>query len=191
MSFYHHKNGFDFRKIEETDLPKLKALKDESWFGTVNTSCLNMTDQKKWFEKISNDPSCLYFIAIESCEGREGIGLFGITNIDLVNHSCEFTHSLYPHYRGRRWGFGTLQAGIDMAFEVFNLRRIETWILSNNHAEIRSVAKLGFREEGCKRSAVYKCGEYLDCKLFGLMRQEWDTQPGTPRNHSYLPKNRS
>ena len=188
MAFYEHKNSFNFRKVEVEDLPFLKNLKDESWFGTVHTSCLNMTDQKKWFERISGDPSCLFFIYGNSSIDLD-LGIFGITNIDPLNRSCEFTHSLYAPYRGRGWGFLSLQAGIDMAFEVFNLRRIETWILSNNQAEIKSVLKVGFREEGCKRAAVYKCGEYLDCKLFGLMRDEWDTQPGTPRNHNYRPKN--
>ena len=64
-----------------------------------------------------------------------------------------------------------------MSFEVFNLRRIDTWILSNNLAEISTVKSVGFIEEGSKRQAVYKCGEYLDCKLFGLLRNEWSTSP--------------
>lgn len=173
MAFYEHKNGVSFRKVDESDLSHLLELKNESWFGTVNTACLNMADQKKWFEKISNDRSCCYFIA-DHFSSNSGAGMYAITGIDTINQSCDFSHSVYSSFRGQGLGKKTLRAAIDMTFEVFNMRRIETWVLSNNQAEIKTVTGVGFVEEGCKRKAVYKCGEYLDCKLFGLLRSEWD-----------------
>jgi RimJ/RimL family protein N-acetyltransferase len=175
MSFYTHKNGICFRKLDKEDLPQLLDLKNESWFGTVHTACLNSTDQERWFEKISNDKTCLYFIAYEL--EAQPLGLYGIVNMDPINQSCDFTHSVYKDHRGKGLGKKTLRAGIDMSFEIFNMRRIDTWILSNNHAEIGTTKSIGFVEEGSKRQAVYKCGEYLDCKLFGLLRSEWDKSP--------------
>jgi RimJ/RimL family protein N-acetyltransferase len=184
--FYRHKNDIAFRKVDRVDLPDLMELKNESWFGTVQTACLNLTDQEKWFEKMSGDKSCLYFIAIDVKKG-DAIGLFAITGIDPINQSCDFSHSIYSSYRGKGLGKMSLRAGIDMTFEVFNMRRIETWILDNNKAEAKSVQKIGFVEEGCKRQAVYKCGEYLDCRLYGLLRSEWDTSAEVAkfRAHTY------
>ena len=195
-SFYQHKNNIDLRKIDEIDLPQLLSLKNESWFGTVQTACLNMSDQRKWFEKISSDRSCLYFIIQE---GGFATGLYGITDIDWINQSCGFSHSIYKDFRGRGLGKRSLRAAIDMTFEVFNMRRIETWILSNNVAEIRTVRHTGFIEEGCKRKAVYKCGDYLDCILFGLLREDWNRDQSVTQyrditnvcNRSYLPKNQT
>jgi RimJ/RimL family protein N-acetyltransferase len=192
--FYLHKNEIGFRKLEETDLPKLKELKDESWFGTVNTACLNMYDQIRWFESISNDKSSLYFIirtgsVTYRVPGSKDIGFYGITDINNVNRSCSFTHSLFKDYRGKGYGLLSLCAAIDMTFEVFNLRRIDTWILENNCAEISIVGNVGFVEEGIKRKAIYKCGEYLDCKLFGLLREDWEKTYDDICNKSYKPKN--
>ena len=44
---YIHKNGIALRKLERTDLPKLKDLKNESWFGTHNITLLNDYEQEK------------------------------------------------------------------------------------------------------------------------------------------------
>jgi len=191
--FYNHKNCISFRKIEESDLSELKNLKDESWFGTVNTACLNMADQKHWFNKISEDKSSLFFSCYAPVSLQLPVGLFGITNIDTISHSCEFTHSLFASMRGKGWGKLTLEAGIDMTFEMFNIHRVETWILSNNMAETKGVQSVGFIEEGRKRSAVYKCGNYLDCILFGLLREEWSSTGRVKEmkgccNLSYVPK---
>lgn len=189
--FYKHKNGISFRKIERSDLGTLKELKDESWFGTVNTACLNMHDQERWFDKVSSDKSCLFFIAhIENIP----VGLYGITSIDPTSQSCEFTHSVFAHQRGKGYGKKTLEAGIDMTFELFNIRRIETWILGNNQAESKSVLSVGFTLEGKRRNAIYKCGNYLDCQLFGFLRDEWKATErvkglGDYCNLSYTPKN--
>lgn len=178
--FYRHKNGIAFQKVDRVDLPKLLELKNESWFGTVQTACLNSADQEKWFEKISGDKSCLYFISLDgkSSANYQEIGLFAITGIDSINQSCDFSHSIYADHRGKGLGKMSLRAGIDMTFEMFNMRRIETWILGNNQAEAKTVRGIGFQEEGCKRQAVYKCGELLDCKLYGLLRSEWDVSLG-------------
>lgn len=190
--FYKHKNGIGFKKLEKEFLPRLKALKDESWFGTVNTACINMSDQERWFEKINNDKTCLFFIAYLG-EEQVPVGLYGISEMDPISKSCSFTHSIFYEFRGKGYGKRTLEAGIDLTFEVFNMRRIETWILSNNHAEAKSTLGVGFLEEGIKRQAVYKCGEYLDCRLFGLLRSEWENSDrikllGKPCNLSYTPK---
>lgn len=191
--FYQHKEGINFKKLgNDMDVFDLLNLKNESWFGTVNTACLNIQDQLKWFEKIQDDSSCKYFIAKE---GDQSIGLYGFTDFNPINRSCSFTHSLFKEHRGKGLGKKTLYAGIDMTFEVFNMRRIETWILENNQAEIAVVAAVDFVEEGTKRSAVYKCGEYLDCKLFGLLRDEWENSSrvksyGEFCNTSYKPKTR-
>lgn len=184
--FYRHKNDIAFRKVGQADLSDLLELKNESWFGTVQTACLNLADQEKWFEKMSGDRSCMYFIAID-VKKADAIGVFALTGIDYINQSCDFSHSIYSSFRGKGLGKMSLRAGIDMAFEMFNMRRIETWILDNNKAEAKSVRNIGFVEEGCKRQAVYKCGEYLDCRLYGLLRNDWDKSPEVKafRSHTY------
>ena len=62
---YIHKNGIALRKLEKTDLLKLKDLKNESWFGTHNITLLNDYEQEKWFESL-NRHTHLILIAIDT-----------------------------------------------------------------------------------------------------------------------------
>jgi RimJ/RimL family protein N-acetyltransferase len=200
--FYNHKNGISLRKLDSTDLATLRDLKDESWFGTVNFAVLNSEDQKAWFEKISKDRSCLYLIAhctlfksTDDYDDDPPVGLYGFTDINPVNRTCSFTHSVYEGFRGKGLGKKTLQAGVDFTFEVYNMRRIDTWILENNIAELKTAQSVGFQIEGTARKAVFKCGQYLDCHYLGLLREEWGQNARIKGysgvcNTSYQPKNK-
>ena len=185
--FYTHKNKIALRKIDTLDLPALRDLKDESWFGTVNFAVLNMDDQRGWFDKIKKDKSSLYLITHDTAntvlqdaspsvklQGPAPVGLYGFTDINPYNRTCSFTHSVFKDYRGKGYGKKTLQAGIDFTFEVYNMRRIDTWILENNVAELKTAQSVGFQIEGTARKAVYKCGQYLDCHYLGLLREDWE-----------------
>ena len=82
---YIHKNGIALRKLEKTDLPKLKDLKNESWFGTHNITLLNDYEQEKWFESLSRHTH-LILIAIDTKTNNE-VGLYKIQNIDWYNRT--------------------------------------------------------------------------------------------------------
>lgn len=189
--FFWQSNGYFFRKVEEADLPELKKLKNLSWTSTVQTACLNDLDQKRWFEKITSDPKSLYLIIMNDpkisgfndkdayeLNGAkvcldEPIGFWGITEIDYINSSCSFSHGIYPVFRGHGYGKNSLKAGIELIFEVFNFNRIETRILETNEREIKSAINAGMQIEGKQRQAVFKMGQYQNCLILSILRNEW------------------
>lgn len=192
--FYEHKNGIKLRKIAQRDLALLRELKDESWFGTVNFAILNEDEQQRWYESILGSKNSLYLIACTgSFDNENPVGLYGFTDFNPYNRTCSFTHSVFKNSRGKGYGKTTLQAGIDFTFEVYNMRRIDTWILENNVAELKTSQSVGFQIEGTARKAVYKCGAYLDCHYLGLLREEWEQTPRVQNfngvcNTMYRPK---
>jgi hypothetical protein len=61
---------------------------------------------------------------------------------------------------------------------MLNLQRLNAEVMQYNAAAFTiDVEHLGFKVEGIKRKAVYKCGQYYDSILLGLLREEWETQP--------------
>ena len=84
---YIHKNGIALRKLEKTDLLKLKDLKNESWFGTHNITLVNDYDQEKWFESL-NRHTHLILIAIDT-KTTDIVGLYKIQNIDWYNRTYD------------------------------------------------------------------------------------------------------
>jgi RimJ/RimL family protein N-acetyltransferase len=189
---YIHKNGICLRKIERYDLPKLKDLKNESWFGTHHITFLNDFDQEKWFEGLNRNTH-LILIAIDTKTNNE-VGVYKFQNIDWYNRKYDSSHDVFKEFRGMGYSKPVLCAGTDFAFEVMNMNRIDGEVLENNIASLKSALYAGFTEEGIRRKSIYKCGEYLNSIHIGLLREDWVNlhrikEYGGICNVSYKPKN--
>lgn len=178
---YRHKNGLCLTKIEESDLDRLKRLKDESWFGTHKIAVINMSDQRKWFTNTS-----ITVLKAYEDSPNEFIGIFKVDNIDSVNRTCDVGWDIFETMRGKGFGKKLVQAGVDFCFEILNIHRIDAEILANNIASQKCAEAAGFVKEGSRRSAVYKCGNYIDSYIYGILKRDWKTDE--IRNNSYLPK---
>lgn len=190
---YKHKNGISLKKLEKEDLVLLKNLKNESWFGTHNTTFVNDVDQIRWFESLNSNKN-LFLIAYKS-DTEERIGLYKIQNIDWVNRKYDSAHDVFETHRGKGYSKPVLEAGVDFGFEVLNMHRIDTEVLENNLASYKTALYVGFIQEGVKRKCIYKCGEYLDSNFLGIISDDWKELErvknyGRICNISYTPKNR-
>ncbi|MGW3459837.1 GNAT family N-acetyltransferase [Streptomyces olivaceoviridis] len=74
---------------------------------------------------------------------------------------------------GRGHGRDALRLLVDHLFGAYSLSRLELDTWSGNERAVRAFTKLGFREEGRRRSAVLVEGERYDRVLFGMLREEW------------------
>ena len=190
---YLHKNGLRLRKVERDDLPLLLELKQESWFGTHHIAVLNLADQTAWFECVTKRTDCFYLMA---CDGDQRVGLYKASSIDWINRFYDSGHDVFASARGKGYGHRVVEAGVDFGFEVLNMQRIDTEVLANNRASLRTVRRAGFVFEGVRRKAVHKCGRYLDSVVLGILRDEWTRLPrvlayGGLCNLSYQPKDGS
>ena len=72
------------------------------------------------------------------------------------------------------WGRGIMTAVVQRvcrhAFEEFGLVKITAHVFSHNPASARVLEKCGFRQEGLLRKHFLKDGQFLDARLFGLLR---------------------
>jgi RimJ/RimL family protein N-acetyltransferase len=72
------------------------------------------------------------------------------------------------------WGRGVMTAVVRRvcrhAFEEFGLAKITAHVFSHNPASARVLEKCGFHEEGFLRKHFLKDGQYIDTRLFALLR---------------------
>ncbi len=72
------------------------------------------------------------------------------------------------------WGRGIMTAVVRRvcrhAFEEFGLVKVTAHVFSHNPASARVLKKCGFHEEGFLRKHFLKDGQYLDARLFALLR---------------------
>jgi RimJ/RimL family protein N-acetyltransferase len=168
---YKHKNGITLTKIEHEDLQILKDLKNESWFGTHNIAFVNSEDQERWFSSLDSSKS-LILKAINN--HGDMVGLYKIQNIDWVNRRYDSAHDVLSDHRGKGYSKPVLEAGVDFGFEVLNMNRIDTEVLENNIASLKSALWVGFEQEGIKKKCIHKCGQYLDSIFLGILREDWN-----------------
>jgi RimJ/RimL family protein N-acetyltransferase len=168
---YNHKDGINLRKIEKEDLPFLFEIKKESWWGTHKTLILNKDDQINWYNNI---PENQLFMVGEDAETNEFVGVAVYTDIDWINRSLSISGSVIKNQR-KDFAIKGFCAGLDFAFEILNMRRVEAEVLSyHKAAQFIEIEVLGFKVEGIKRQAVYKSGEYYDSIFLGILRTEWE-----------------
>ena len=146
----------------------------------------------KWFDKISKDRDTLILIGYYN---TNLVGIFKIFNLDWINHHYDLSYDVFKEQRGKTYGYKILEAGVDFGFEVLNMHRADTEVLANNIASQKAVLFGGFKQEGIRREAVHKCGEWVDSIVYGLLYEEWINldrvkQHGGCCNLSYQPKDK-
>ncbi len=78
-----------------------------------------------------------------------------------------------PAYRGRGLAVPFLSQIRDIVFGMPEFERLELNVYAFNHAAIRAYLRLGFVEEGVRRSSVRVGQTRWDTTIFGLLRSEW------------------
>ncbi|MGE8720197.1 GNAT family N-acetyltransferase [Leptospira terpstrae] len=115
----------------------------------------------------------LVFAMIEK-KNQTHIGNISLQNINWINRTGEFAIFLGEK---KYWGKGlALEASnliVSHGFKVMNLNRIYCGTFSNNHGMIKLAKSLKMTQEGIRRKAIYKNGEYLDMVEFGVLRDEF------------------
>lgn len=168
---YHHKEGIWYRKIDRSDLKDLKELKDASWWGTHSTMIINDEDQERWYESLSSRGD-LVMIAMKEDE-RAGVCCY--TNQNNINRSCHISGSIFRDASKKSLAKAAWFCGLDFAFEILNMRRLEAEVLPYNlPAQNLNIDAIGMKVEGVRRQAVYKSGRYYDSIMLGLLRDEWE-----------------
>ena len=77
-----------------------------------------------------------------------------------------------PAFRGKGFAVPFLQKLIDRIFDEPIFERVELHVYTFNTVAIRTYEKLGFQQDGVRRSSVKVGDERWDTAIFGLLRGE-------------------
>jgi ribosomal-protein-alanine N-acetyltransferase len=114
------------------------------------------------------------------------IGSCGCYQLNRLFRSIEIGYDLHLDHWQQGIMSEALAAMLDHCFGrrfTFRLNRVEALTDLENRASIGLLKKLGFREEGIRRQAVYWKGEFHDVRSFSLLRRDW-----TRRSASIVPE---
>lgn len=177
-SLYIHENGINFRKAEKSDAKTLLDLKNESHFGTHTVTLANITTQEKWLENINHETHCpRNLVLVGSCylshkeEELYDIGIFKLLDIDWQNRRAKVGWDIFSDFRRKGLGTKIVKAGVDFAFNILNLHRLDAQILITNEASLKCAKVAGFQIDGRQDKAVFKNGKYIDNLILGILNE--------------------
>lgn len=113
-------------------------------------------------------------LAICLREDNSHIGNVYLTGINYINRSAE-SHIMIGDKScwGKGYGAEALQEILLFAFNELGLNRIEARINADNAASLRLHQKVGYRQEGVLRKALYKCGNFKDVIVMSILKEEF------------------
>ncbi len=112
--------------------------------------------------------------AMERREDRIIVGNVMLFRFNEESRRAEIGYSMARAHWGQGYMDEALRALVDYAFsEPLNLNRIEADIDPRNASSAKSLARLGFREEGVLRERWIVAGEVSDTAYYGLLASEW------------------
>ncbi len=105
-------------------------------------------------------------------EANSMIGGCGFDNLQIgKSHRAEIGYWLAKPYWGRGIMTAVVRKACELAFAEFGLVKIEAHVFADNAASAKVLEKCGFQQEGYLRKHYLKDGNFLDARLFALVKE--------------------
>jgi [ribosomal protein S5]-alanine N-acetyltransferase len=165
------------RALEESDLTNyyLQWLNDEEVCRYNSHAVFPNTEGKmrSYFTSLQDQDRSIV-LAIIHTDSKKHIGNVSFQNINWISRNAEFAILLGDK---EFWGYGYGEEAakliVGYGFERLNLHRIYCGTLQGNEGMKKLTKKLCMKEEGLRRQAIFKNGEYVDIIEYGVLRNEF------------------
>lgn len=166
-------SNIHFRKIEKDDFGLLyKWQNDFEVFGALTDSAdlYNQEDVEEFYDKIKKEKN---YMVIHN-EDQMAIGRVALLKEDYKQRNAEALILIgEKEYWGQGYGEEAFRLLLDYAFGELNFHRISLQVFSFNQIAKKMYEKIGFKEEGCLREALYHDGMWHDTYIMGLLKREF------------------
>lgn len=120
----------------------------------------------------ANEP----FFAICLLENDEHIGNIKLGSINWLHRHADISLFIGDN---KYWGQGLATEAINIvtefSFEELNLNKVKAGCYAGNVGSAMAFEKCSFKQEGVLRNHCWSHGEYVDCLLYGLLRDEYQS----------------
>lgn len=169
--------------LEEQYLESLRQLRNDPttnhWL--THTFKINKSAQRKWFKKLQKDQTKQYLsILMEKnidilsmIPEWVFVGIIRSDEWDRLNGSVRVGCDIMEKYRGNGLGTEALSGFINYLFNERSMHRIWLLVARPNKIARKLYKKLGFKEEGRQKDALFRDGKYHDYISMSILEDQW------------------
>lgn len=159
------------RIMEKRDIENARRLHndDSTLFQLTDVEHVSEAQQESWFQSISTSRRSKRYVAHEKKTG-DFVGVFRIDELDFKNRSACVGLDIARDKRRRHYSYEIYGYFLDYLFDQCGLHRLYLVTLETNAVARNLYAKLGFREEGRNREAIFRDGCYMDLICLSLLK---------------------
>jgi len=169
------------REIVQADAPALFAVHGDpeamKWFGVDplpdESAAVKLVDLFASWRSMGN-PGTRWGIQIKGQNSL--VGTCGLFAWNRSWRKCALGYELNPNAQGNGYMREALRACLAWGFEYMELNRVEAQVHPSNAASLRSIERLGFKQEGLLRQLGFWGGQYHDMYQYSLLHQEWPSE---------------
>lgn len=158
------------RRAEPNDSSVLYEMFSSSRvFGS--TLQLPYPSREQWRQRLAEpgeDRFDLVAVASDSVVGMLTMHTF--PNRSRRRHVGAIDIVVHAEWHGKGVGKALMSAGIELADNWLNLRRLELEVYTDNAAGIRLYERFGFELEGTLRQHAFRDGQYVDSYIMARLR---------------------
>jgi RimJ/RimL family protein N-acetyltransferase len=161
-------------RLKDEDVQAIVTWYEDEEFSRNMDAVLSIPKTEKDIKKmVELDSEKDFEFAIRKKETKEIVGIVGIEGV-LWNHRTAWVSlGVGGENRGSGYGKEALQLAMNLAFNEFNLYRLQLTVFEYNEKAIALYKKLGFKKEGTYRSFLERDNKRYDMLLYGLLRDEY------------------
>ena len=173
------------RAIEERDFDILfRMVNSPEIEKMVGGFCLpvNEIQQKEWIKNFHNTEKQIRWMI--ELENGTVLGVIMLYSIDMKTGIAEVGYKTMANKEERMKGDVdyAMQGVLNYAFEELRLNCVFAHVLVDNASSKRFLLRNGFVEEGCLRQRVYQSGNYVDMKVFSILKKEYEDRKRASNN---------
>jgi len=130
------------RKVVEADADFLWHLANDPVVraASFSTAPIPWDDHLKWLRMRLDDPSCIFFIAL-----NEDNAPIGQVRFDITNKEAVISVSIKKEYRGKSYGTNLIQVSSKKVLDNTDIVKIHAYVKNNNQSSISAFLKANFK----------------------------------------------
>ncbi|MFW9828847.1 MAG: GNAT family N-acetyltransferase [Candidatus Thorarchaeota archaeon] len=135
---------------------------------------IGVDDAKKWFEPQEGRTKNFFVLEIWHKKDKKPIGNAFLTDVNWINGWANVGMTIgEPDYWNKNLATEATKLVIEYAFNELSLHKLHGGAIVQNVGSWTVAEKIGFTFEGIREDEFYVDGNYVDVKIYGLLREDW------------------